>query len=156
MPGILSPNSAIPGTYYRAVGDQATASVFMSYVTDETLVRAEVGSVLSDLGFQVLDLARREGNSEWRRSFLAKLDRCCALVVLVGERTYRSEPIRWELAEATLRGTPVAAVRVRPGNVLPRGLDVECVVDYEDGGDRARLQHALSGWRTRPELEVLS
>ena len=100
--------------------------VFLSYATEDEEYTASFRRLASEQYAELRfdDCAVRDGFSEnWRATVWEKLAACDVVVCLVGEGTYLSEPVGWEIEAATTLGKPVIAYTLVPWPVVvPRVL----------------------------------
>ncbi|MFZ1440367.1 MAG: TIR domain-containing protein [Candidatus Microthrix subdominans] len=112
---------------------------FVSYVSGDEQSRQDLNRLASSLRVEFLDLAHREVQ-DWKDEYRRILGKVCALVVLVGHETYRSGPVRWEIAQARSRGVPILGLRVSDtAAALPDGIVETEVVRLESSEARKRL-----------------
>ncbi|MCY4448389.1 MAG: TIR domain-containing protein [Chloroflexi bacterium] len=107
-------------------GLAAATRVFLSYATEDEEYAARFRQLISEerTGLTFDDCAVRNGFSEnWRVSAREKIAACDVVVCLVGEETYCSGPIGWEIEAAITLGKPVFAFSLVPWPVvIPEAL----------------------------------
>ncbi len=100
--------------------------VFLSYATEDEEHAARFRQLISEAraGLIFDDCAVRDGFSEnWRARVREKISACDAVVCLVGEETYLSEPVGWEIEAAAMLDKPVLAFTLVPWPVVvPKAL----------------------------------
>ena len=104
----------------------AGARVFLSYATeDERRTRRFRQFLYEENAVAAFDdCSVRNGFREnWRQEAWEKIAACDAVACLVGEETYLSEPVSWEIEAAVALGKPVLAFTLVPFPVVvPRAL----------------------------------
>lgn len=105
----------------------ATATrVFLSYATEDeehaACFRRLVSEQRAELTFD--DCAVRDGfNENWRLRVREKIAACDVVACLIGEETYLSEPVDWEIEAAVTLSKPVLAFALAAWPVaVPKAL----------------------------------
>ena len=108
---------------------------FLSYRSEDRAARVEFEMRgLAGMACGFVDIPVTSGPVDWRRRYQEMIADVVGVIVLVGPSTAASEPVRWEIGEATRIGKPVMAVRIhsRPHRI-PEGVPEESVFAWERG-----------------------
>lgn len=125
-----------------AVGSNATYDLFLSFSSEhEALVdlfRDHVRGRLSLLSFNDSSMPLRAAEA-WQYNAERLIRSCRATLCLVGDTTYMSEPVNWEIRKSVDLGKRVLAVYLQPTASLPVALseigvtplpwDVDAIMD---------------------------
>lgn len=153
-------------------------SVFISFAMADRWARDLLVRELRrpGVGLEFVDLSiREELGSSWRESCRERIGRSDGTVVLLGESTHSSGPVRWEIEETLHQGKRMFAVNVPPGGgygipdllapeeILPWGsleisrricswrpVDLQCNGQdgvHQDGGDRGSPAPKGAAWK---------
>jgi hypothetical protein len=116
---------------------------FLSYRSEDRSARIRFeADCLAGAGCRLVEIADQEVD-DWRGRYQEMIDDVTGVIVLVGPSTADSEPIRWEIGEATRRGKPVAAVQIHDGpHQIPDGLANCRVLDWDPG----QITKELATW----------
>lgn len=81
-------------------------------------LQAKLGAILPNLPFE--DLSRTVPYvDDWKVPASSVLAACDGLICMVGEHTYLSEPVDWEVREAHRLGKPLVVARMSDSYLLP-------------------------------------
>ena len=101
------------------------SKVFLSYATEDEPVAGRFRQLAWEevAGLTFYDCAVRDGfNENWRQEALEKIAASDVVACLVGETTYLSEPVNWEIETADRLGKKTVAYAFTPVAVLPTAL----------------------------------
>ncbi len=115
--------------------------IFVSYASQDKQARHDLERVANSLRLVLVDLAHQGWAHDWKAQYLSELEGVSGVVVLVGEGTHLSEPVKWEIAEARRSGKPVLGLQL-PGTCpqLPQGLLAAGVEKFGTEEARRRLR----------------
>ena len=130
-------------------GLTGASKVFLSYATEDEEHAACFRRLVSEkrAGLTFDDCAVRNGFSEnWRVRVREKIAACDVVACLVGEGTYLSEPVGWEIEAAVTLGKPVFAFTLVswpvsvPKALHDHGVGMHCLgpMDSIDWADAVR------------------
>ena len=95
--------------------------VFLSFVSEHKplvdQLRRQLAARAGGSGLRTCALD--EPVSEWKRHAERLIRRSAATVCLVGDSTWQSGPVDWELRRSAQLGRPVVAFSLGPGHVRP-------------------------------------
>jgi hypothetical protein len=116
---------------------------FLSYRSEDRSARDRFeADGLAGAGCRLVEIAD-EAVADWRVRYREMIADVTGVIVLVGPSTADSEPIRWEIDEATRRGKRVAAVRIHDGpHQIPDGLAEWPVLGWDPG----QITKELATW----------
>lgn len=101
-------------------------NVFLSFTSEDRGLVESFRNQVENAGLPVSfrDYAVRDRFDETWKSHVAKeIERCSSTICLIGEKTYQSEPVNWEVEKSFELQKPVIAVYLTGGRPrLPRAL----------------------------------
>lgn len=72
-------------------------------------------------------------DSSWKTQCRERISRTKGTIVLVGETTYKSDAVLWEIAETTRQGHYMFGIQINSGKVdpVPTGLPASSVIRWD-------------------------
>jgi MTH538 TIR-like domain (DUF1863) len=122
----------------------AELCAFLSYRWEDRSARGEFeAGGLAGVPCRFVEMPPTGAAPDWRRRFQDLIADVAGVIVLVGPNSAASEPIRWEIGEASERAKRVVAVRIHNGpHRIPDGLSEWPVLDW----DRGQIKKELETW----------
>jgi hypothetical protein len=111
--------------------------VFLSYQMEDAVFREDFSRNVADIEPAVVfrDYPKVDHfDREWRRRCAGLIRECVGTVALIGQTTYLSPPVAWEIAETKRQGLPVIGVILRGMGQprTPEGLGHEDLIPVTD------------------------
>jgi hypothetical protein len=121
---------------------------FVSFQTEDQWARDfVVGQVKNDLNdVEFTDYSLHEPFDEkWKANCRARMALTKGTIVLVGEHTYQSDPVLWEIAETSRQSHYMFGIQINKDKThpIPAGLSANNVIRW----DMVQIVKWLSTWK---------
>jgi len=109
----------------RKLGDDEEPKVFLSYhykgdVQKVNLIRNQAENS-GTLHFEETSSAERYPNN-WKPYALRDIKRADEVTVMVGDDTYKSKAVEWEIKKARAHGVPLMAIKMKEEVKIPKAI----------------------------------